>query len=90
MYIATEKLWLTEDRNKVVKDGDPAAAFLLVPKGGQLTDADAEKYGLTAPKVETPVPDAGKANPAPAENKANSGPAENKAGVQYPPQAKRK
>ena len=31
--IATARLYLTADRRRVVLEGNPAAAFLLVPKG---------------------------------------------------------
>lgn len=59
-------LYLTADRSEVVEEGDERAAFLLVGSGGQLTDEEAEKYGLK-----------GKAKAA--ENKARAGASENKA-----------
>lgn len=60
-------LYLTADRLRVVPEGDPQAAFLLVATGGSLPIADVEHWGLTAPK----------AKPAPA-NKQRSGPTEDK------------
>lgn len=46
MYTAKERLHLARDGKTVVKPGDPRSASLLVPKGGTLTDAEAQKYGL--------------------------------------------
>lgn len=45
-YISNERLWLTADRARVVKEGDPEAAFLLVGKGGTVSDGDAKRYNL--------------------------------------------
>lgn len=47
-HIATEKLWLTADRSRLVKDGDPEAAFLFCTPGKALSDEDAKRYGLKA------------------------------------------
>lgn len=55
------KLWLTEDRAKVVEDGDPNAAFLLGNEGTEVPDDEAKRLGV-------------KAKSAPA-NKAKSAPA---------------
>jgi hypothetical protein len=41
-----ERLWLAEDRETVVADGDAAAAFLLATPGTRLSREDAERYGL--------------------------------------------
>jgi hypothetical protein len=46
IVVVGERLWLTADRERVVKDGDPEAAFLLCGDGGQITRSDAERYGL--------------------------------------------
>lgn len=54
-----EKLWLTADREHVVKDGDPEAAFLLVPAGGSLLRSEAEQYGLVAAKGDDQAADDG-------------------------------
>lgn len=48
MFEADRRLWLNADRTEVVEDGDPAAAFLLASPGTEVSDADAEKYGLKA------------------------------------------
>lgn len=41
------RLWLTEDRNHVVEDGDVRARFLLAAGPGATMDrADAERLGL--------------------------------------------
>lgn len=44
---ATQRLFRTAD-DKIVGEDDPNAAFLLAGVGNEITDADAEKYGLTA------------------------------------------
>jgi hypothetical protein len=73
-YIATRRLYLAADGQTVVEEGDPRAATLLVGVGGQLSDADAARYGL----LTSPDPEPGeKARPAPA-NKLRKAPAENK------------
>jgi hypothetical protein len=43
---STHRLFLTADRTRAVREGDPEAAYLLVNAGGQVSDADAERYGL--------------------------------------------
>jgi hypothetical protein len=43
---ADEKLWLTADRERVVADGDPEAAFLFATPGKRVSREDAERYGL--------------------------------------------
>lgn len=44
------KLWLTADREKVVEDGDPKAAFLLGNEGAEVPDDEAKRLGLTGSK----------------------------------------
>jgi hypothetical protein len=39
--VTDRRLWLTADRDQVVEDGDPAAAFLLVAGAGRTISADA-------------------------------------------------
>lgn len=46
LFEVTERLWLTADRTRVVKDGDAQAAYLLAAPGRQITREDAERYGL--------------------------------------------
>lgn len=65
------RLWLTADKERVVEDGDPAAAFLLVGEGGQLSEEDARKYGLMDEEKTKRVMSPNKAKAAPAENKAD-------------------
>lgn len=67
-YIAEKRLWL-DATGKVVQDGDEAAAVLLVGEGGQLSDADANKYGLTDTKAKADTTE-NKARPAAPANKA--------------------
>lgn len=40
------KLWYTADKNSVVEDGDPKAAFLLGNVGYRISDEEAERLGL--------------------------------------------
>lgn len=65
MFVASERLYLTAN-DRVVREGDPEAAFLLVCAGGELPVDVAERYGL-------------KQCPAPA-NKAVAAPAADKGG----------
>jgi hypothetical protein len=74
-YTADKRLYLDADGN-VVDEGDPRAATLLVGEGGQLSDEDAKKYGLTSKAKAEPVEE--KAVNEPRPNKAKA-PAENKA-----------
>ena len=69
--IAKETLYLTADRQTVVKEGDPKAQFLLVREGQELPDSEAEKYGITGKKAEPakesdPATSAAAAPPPPA------------------------
>jgi pyruvate/2-oxoglutarate dehydrogenase complex dihydrolipoamide acyltransferase (E2) component len=73
-YIAEEKLCLNADRTKVLKDGDPDAAFLFATPGKRISVEDAEQYGLTNLAYE--------GNPKevkPGENKMVAGPMATKA-----------
>lgn len=45
--IATKTLFHNSDRTKVVPEGHEDAQFLIVREGQEISDADAEKYGLT-------------------------------------------
>lgn len=70
--IADRRLWLTADRARVVEEGDPEAAFLFTSPGKEISDEDAERYGLDEkPKAEEKQAEtpADKEAPAPA-NKA--------------------
>jgi len=46
--ILTERLYLTEDKNSVVKEGDERAAFLLGVPGTKISDKEAKRLGLLA------------------------------------------
>jgi hypothetical protein len=70
MWVSDDDYCLNADRTKAVKASDPAAAFVLINKGGELDEAEAKKYGLIAFEV--------KADEAPVENKADAGPASKK------------
>lgn len=68
----TERLYLTADRKKIVKEGDPKAAFLLAAKGQELPDVIARQYGLLKkkkPAVNKQVQKVFNKQKVPAENK---------------------
>lgn len=46
VFKADRRLYLTKERDRVVEEGDPAAAFLLLPVDGEMPDAEAKKLGL--------------------------------------------
>jgi len=50
-YVASQRLFLTRDRSRVVEESSPDAAFLLVPEGGLLSEAEARRYGLLNQKA---------------------------------------
>ena len=81
-YTAKERLCLTTD-GRVVKDTDKDAAFLLVGKGGRLSEKEARKHGL----LDEPEKDESKAISAAPENKKIDGPDENK--TLFPQEKKR-
>lgn len=45
-FVADRRLWLTADQESVVEDGDPAAAFLFVSEGDEVSAEDVERFGL--------------------------------------------
>ncbi|MGR6922560.1 hypothetical protein ACU635_50615 [[Actinomadura] parvosata] len=69
----SQRMYLTEDKSRAVPEGDPEARHLLCAAGGEVSRADAERYGLLdEPKPEPepePEPVEEKVAPAPA-NKA--------------------
>src|SRR4051812_9447526 len=46
--VTGERLWLNAEKDRVVRDGDPDAAYLLAAPGDSIPRADAERYGLVA------------------------------------------
>jgi hypothetical protein len=54
------RLYLTQDKSRVVEDGDPEAATLLCAAGGEVPHATAVRYGLVKPASEDSEPDAGR------------------------------
>jgi hypothetical protein len=47
---ADRRLWLTADKDRVVEDGDPEAAFLYVTPGHIVPRPEAEKLGAVTPR----------------------------------------
>lgn len=87
-FRSDKRLYVNADKSQVVEEDSPEAAYLLVGKGGQVTEEDAKKYNLKAPKrtevTEVPVEAEAEAEeteakqePAPA-NKAESMPKDKK------------
>lgn len=58
LVVSPDRLWLTADRERVVPDLHPDAAFLLVGEGGTMLRKDAERYGLLEPAADDDVSDA--------------------------------
>jgi hypothetical protein len=52
-FQSDKRLYLTAD-DQVVEEGDERAVSLLVGAGGQLSDAQAAKYGLGSAREATP------------------------------------
>jgi hypothetical protein len=71
MYTAKERLWLNPDGKAVPEGKQLSGARLLATPGDELSDAAAERYGLTRPAEP-------KAQPAPPETRARRAPAEDK------------
>jgi hypothetical protein len=57
MATAKQTYFLNADKSKAVGEGDPASAFLLVRAGGQISDEDAEKYGVELEEAKAPEPE---------------------------------
>ncbi|MEV4180189.1 hypothetical protein AB0J28_01920 [Streptosporangium canum] len=53
----TARLCLTEDRKRLVPDTDPDARWLFCTPGSQISQADAERYGLFAEPEPEPEPE---------------------------------
>jgi hypothetical protein len=84
-YVTDRRLWLTADRERVVEDGDPAAASLLASKGKALPDEVARRYGLTGEPARPAADEAAEvpaADDADPEGKAVADPPDDKAAKQ--------
>jgi len=47
-----ERLYFTEDRKRLVKEGDPKGAFLYAPKGREVSQAELQSRGYKGAKPE--------------------------------------
>ena len=65
--VSRERLWLTADRERVVRDGDPEAAYLLVGRGCPVDEEMQVRYGIPTVRVHEGVED--KAIPGPRERR---------------------
>lgn len=54
---ADRRLWLTADKSRLVEEGDPAAAFLFAPAGGEILQAEIDHYRLGADGARVLLPD---------------------------------
>ncbi|MEV0994654.1 hypothetical protein [Nonomuraea sp. NPDC050202] len=60
-----QRMYLTEDKSRAVPEGDPEARHLLCAAGGEVSRADAERYGLLdEPKPEPEPEEKAAATPA--------------------------
>lgn len=71
------RLYLVEDKSRVVEEGDPDARWLLCPAGGEVSHADAMRYGLldapaTEPAAESDDSGEQQKTRTPAANKARA------------------
>jgi hypothetical protein len=70
VYKAAKRLWVNAERDKVVEEGDPDAAFLLLAEGQEMPDEEAKKYGLGGEKAVRAEVQEDKQVSAPAATKA--------------------
>lgn len=70
-----KRLYLVEDKSRVVEEGDPDARWLLCAAGGEVPHALAERYGLLG----SPAPEPGAEADEPGEQPKARTPAANKA-----------
>lgn len=85
MWKSDRRLWLTADRSRAVPEDDPEARFLLVTEGGEISEEEAERLGLTGKKAEPVM--AEPESESDTEGKALGGPPETKA-MRQPPARK--
>ena len=69
MPVSDRRLYLNNDRTKVVEEGDPDSGSLLAAEGDELTDEQVKQYGIKLGKVKAEEPAENKAE-TPDENKA--------------------
>lgn len=69
-------LYLTEDRSRVVEEGDPAGRWLWASPGQQMARREAERLGALAPVPDPPAEEKQVAPPVTKQRK----PAANKSG----------
>lgn len=95
MVTVTEHWYLTEDRNRVVKEGDPDGSWLWASPGTQVPRRDAIRYGALTEEPEPEVavvqaePELEAEKPSEAETPAEkkAPPAANKAAKKAPNKA---
>ncbi|GIH07416.1 hypothetical protein Rhe02_54830 [Rhizocola hellebori] len=85
--IIREHLYLTEDRTRVVKEGDPASRWLWAAPGTEVSLREAIRLGAVKP--EPAEEQASEADPLDTEPPADEEPAEPKAAKQAPNKARK-
>ena len=68
-------LWLTADRDRVVEEGDPEAAYLLGTAGKEIPDDEAKRLGLSGKSKTSEAAPAEEKESEPADNKQAAAPA---------------
>ena len=71
LMIAKARLYLVADKSRLVREGDPKAAFLYATEGDEIPDSAVEQFGLVdgdLPATKSAAPEANKGK-APAANK---------------------
>ena len=75
--ISAKSWFLTEDRTRLVEEGDPDARDLFIQAGSEVDDAAVQPFGMTADQFAAANETSAKAKRGPAANKAKA-PGENK------------
>jgi hypothetical protein len=52
MATLRERTYVNADRTRIVAEDSPDAAYLLGGEGDEVSDEDAKRYGIKAPKSE--------------------------------------
>lgn len=74
VVVVEEHLYLTEDRTRVVSEGDPACRWLWAAPGDERPRAEAERLGVVKPEAPVEEPAEEPKRRQPAANKMRSRP----------------
>lgn len=73
--VADRRLWLTADRQGVVEEGDPRAAFLLAAPGRRVPASEVERLGIRDEDGDVILPEYEPAEEPAEEEEGDDGPA---------------